>query len=124
MSAQAAAVPVAVERRRATFAGAWLLSGAMVLSGVFTYIFHVVAARTLGATAYGQIAILWGAMFLVAIVLFRPLEQTLSRAIADRLARDEEVRTVIRSVLFIAAVIALALGGLAAVFWSQLSNAL
>src|ERR1051325_5108902 len=102
MSAQAAAIPVVTpERRRATFAGAWLLSGAMALSGVLTYAFHVLAARTLGAAASGQIAILWGGIFLVAIVLFRPLEQTLSRAIADGLARGEEVRAVIRCVFVI-----------------------
>ena len=34
-------------------------------------------------------ACLWAAMFIVAIVLFRPLEQTVSRSIADRRVRDE-----------------------------------
>ena len=88
-----------LERRARTgLTGAWLLSGAMMLSGVLTYVFHVLAARSLGPSAYGQIAILWAAMFLVSIVLFRPLEQTTSRAIADRLARNEETGTVIRSV--------------------------
>ena len=79
--------------RGAALGGAWLLPGAMIVSGVLTYVFHILAARTPGPTAYGQIAVLWGAMFLVAIVLFRPLEQTMSRAIADRLARGEEVRS-------------------------------
>jgi O-antigen/teichoic acid export membrane protein len=125
VSAQAAAISVgAQERRRATFAGAWLLSGAMVLSGVLTYAFHVLAARTLGPSAYGQIAILWGGVFLVAIVLFRPLEQTLSRAIADRLGRGEEVRTVIRSVALISLGITAGLCIAVAVLWQQLSNAL
>jgi O-antigen/teichoic acid export membrane protein len=101
MSAQAATAARAVvgrDRHRATFTGAWLLSAAMVLSGILTYLYHVLAARSLGTDAYGQIAILWGAIFLVAILLFRPLEQTASRAIADRLARGEEVVTVLRSV--------------------------
>src|SRR5437870_10634666 len=96
----------------------------MVLSGVLTYAFHVLAARTLGASAYGQIAILWGATFLVAIVLFRPLEQTMSRAIADRLARGEEVRTVLRSVLWISLAIALGICIVAVAFWGRLSQAL
>jgi O-antigen/teichoic acid export membrane protein len=101
MSAQVATVARAAvdgDRDRATFAGTWLLSAAMVVSGVLTYLYHVVAARSLGTGAYGQIAILWGGIFLVAILLFRPLEQTASRAIADRLARGEEVTTVLRSV--------------------------
>ena len=71
----------------------------MVVSGVLTYAFHVLAARTLGPSAYGQIAVLWGAIFLGAIVLFRPIEQTTSRSIADRLAREEDASSVLRPVL-------------------------
>jgi O-antigen/teichoic acid export membrane protein len=124
-AAAAASAPTIVhERRRATFAGAWLLSTAMVVSGVLTYAFHVLAARTLGASAYGQIAILWGGVFVVAIVLFRPLEQTTSRAIADRLARGEEVRTVVRAVGLISVGVMLAICGAAAVAWAPLSSAL
>ena len=82
------------QRRGAALGGAWLLPAATIVSGVLTYAFHIVAARNLGPAAYGQIAVLWGAMFLIAIVLFRPVEQTTSRAVADRLARGEEVRWV------------------------------
>ena len=104
--------------------GAWLLSGAMVLSGILTYAFLVLAARSLGPEQYGQIGVLWGAMFIVAIVVFRPLEQTVSRAIADRLARGEEVTTVVRSVGLICFAIvllgaAVALGG-----WHVISSRL
>ena len=126
MSSAAAAIePVApVERsaRVAVAGGAWLLSGAMVLSGVFTYAFHVLAARTLGPAAYGQIAILWGAMFLVAVVLFRPLEQTTSRAIADRLARGEETRTVLRSVAWMFAAVLVAIGIATALFAGTIAD--
>jgi O-antigen/teichoic acid export membrane protein len=87
---------------RPALTGAWLLSIAMVASGGLTYAFHVLAARTLGTDAYGRIAVLWGAMFLVAIVLFRPIEQTLSRTTADRLARGEDTRTVLRTVGLVA----------------------
>jgi len=72
--------------RKASFSGAWLLSGAMVVSGVLTYAFHVLAARTLGPSAYGQIAVLWGGLFLVAIVLFRPVEQPVEKLIQGPLA--------------------------------------
>jgi O-antigen/teichoic acid export membrane protein len=101
VSEAAAVVATPARYRKASFSGAWLLSGAMVLSGVLTYAFHVLAARTLGPTAYGQIAVLWGGIFLVAIVLFRPVEQTTSRAVADRLARGEETASVLGSMLAI-----------------------
>ena len=108
--------------RKASFSGAWLLSGAMVVSGVLTYAFHVLAARTLGPSAYGQIAVLWGCIFLVAIVLFRPVEQTTSRALADRLARGEETSSVLRAMLGIsAALLVLIVVGCAAA-WGPLTT--
>jgi O-antigen/teichoic acid export membrane protein len=101
MSAQAAVIeqPVAARpSRRTAFAGAWVVSASMLASGLLIYAFHVGAARALGAAAYGQIATLWAAMFLAVIVVFRPLEQATSRGIADRLARGDDARPVVRSV--------------------------
>ena len=88
---------------RGALSGAWLLSGATLASGVLAYAFHILAARTLGTDGYGRIAVLWGAMFLVAIVLFRPVEQTASRTIADRIARGWETRSVVVSATIVAA---------------------
>jgi O-antigen/teichoic acid export membrane protein len=68
---------------------------------VLTYAFLVLAARTLGPHAYGRIAALWGAIFIGAVVLFRPLEQTASRTISDRIARGREVRTVLRALVLV-----------------------
>jgi O-antigen/teichoic acid export membrane protein len=118
-------IPLApVHARRRPLSGAWLLSVAMVGSGVLTYAFLVLAARTLGARDYGRIGVLWGAMFIVAIVLFRPIEQTLSRTIADRRARGDEVR----SVLVAAGAVALAITALGAVVvalgWQALASRL
>src|SRR5205085_11900400 len=79
MNAEAytAAAPAVPRRARTrTVSGAALVSGATLLSGVLTYAFHVIAARTLGPEGYGRIAVLWAAMFLGAVVLYRPLEQT------------------------------------------------
>jgi O-antigen/teichoic acid export membrane protein len=114
----------ALPHGRASFSGAWLLSGAMVVSGVLTYVFHVLAARSLGPTAYGQIAVLWGAIFLAAIVLFRPIEQTTSRSIADRLARGEEAASVVRPILAVSAALMLLLTASAIAAWSPLTNRL
>jgi O-antigen/teichoic acid export membrane protein len=94
----------------------------MVVSGVLTYAFHVLAARTLGPSAYGQIAVLWGAIFLAAIVLFRPIEQTTSHSIADRLARGEETASVLRSMLAISAGLLLLIVAAAAGAWGPLSD--
>jgi len=127
VSSQAAAIqqaPAAARGRRSALSGAWLLTGVMIASGVLTYAFQVLAAQTLGPHAYGQIAVLWGAVFIVAIVLFRPLEQTTSRSVADRLARGEEVRTVLRSVGLIAVVVLLALAVAAIACWSLVTDRL
>ncbi len=96
----------------------------MVGSGLLTYAFLVLAARTLGPDAYGRIGVLWVVMFIGAIVLFRPLEQTASRSIADRRARGEEVRSVIRSVVFLGTC-ALAVTAIVSFFaWSFLTEKL
>lgn len=111
-------------RRRAAVGGTWLLSGAMVASGALTYAFHVLAARSLGPTAYGQIAVLWGAMFLTAIVLFRPVEQTASRALAARLARGEDGRSVARAAGSMALILMLVAAVAAAAGWTTLTDRL
>jgi len=74
-------------------------------SGVLAYAFNVLAARTLGPAAYGAIGALWGGMFLLAVLLFRPIEQTLSRAIADHVARGEDARPAVRAAAWLTAVV-------------------
>ena len=108
----------------AGFAGAGLLSAAMLASGVLAYVFHVLAARSLGVEAYGQVGVLWAALFLLVVMLFRPLEQTASRAIADRLARGEEVRTVVLvgGPIYLGVVAVAVLAALAA--WSTIAERL
>jgi O-antigen/teichoic acid export membrane protein len=119
--------PVAAERplkRARTFDGALLLSGATVASGVLAYAYHVLAARVLGPEAYGLVAVLWAALFLLVVVLFRPVEQTTSRAFADRLARGQEVRSVLRAMLRIYLTIALAIGIAGALGWGVVRDRL
>jgi O-antigen/teichoic acid export membrane protein len=119
--------PVAAERAlRAprSFDGAVLLSGATVASGIFAYAYHVLAARVLGPEAYGLVAVLWAALFLLVVVLFRPLEQTTSRALADRLARGHEVRSVLRAMFWIYLVLAVAIGIVGALGWGLIGDRL
>lgn len=104
--------------------GAARLSLAMVAAGVLTYAFQVLAARSLGPEAYGDIAVLWAAMFLAVVVLFRPVEQTTSRAIVDRRARGEETRSVVRSGLCVTAGVLVIVALLSAVGWNVLADRL
>jgi O-antigen/teichoic acid export membrane protein len=110
--------------RLPALAGAGVMSAAMLATGVLAYAFHVLAARSLGPTLYGQIAVMWAALFLVAVVVFRPLEQTLARAISDRIARGEETRTVVRSVLQIFVGVVLALSLVAIPAWGPTTDGL
>jgi O-antigen/teichoic acid export membrane protein len=67
--------------------GASLLSALVAITGVMTYGFHSLAAHALGRDAYGLIGVLWAAVFLTASVIYRPVEQLLSRTIAERRAQ-------------------------------------
>lgn len=108
-----------VERRAAA-----ALSVGTVASGVLAYAFNAVAARGLGPGLYGPVAVLWAAVFLVSVVLFRPIEQTLSRTIADRVARGEDVRPVLRSGVRLAALLSGATVALCAVLWHPITHGL
>jgi hypothetical protein len=75
----------AVDRRDAA-----LMSIGTLASGVLADVFNVLAASSLGPESYGAVGALWAGMFLVAVLLFRPVEQTISRAVADQVARGED----------------------------------
>ncbi len=109
----------AVDRRDAA-----LLSIGTLASGVLAYAFNVVAARSLGPEVYGAVGALWAGMFLIAVLLFRPVEQTVSRAIADQVARDVDARPAVRSAAWLAAGIALVACAACIVFWEPITNGL
>jgi O-antigen/teichoic acid export membrane protein len=98
---EAMLIPVDAGPRRAP--GAVLMSMGTLGSGVMAYAFNVVVAQSLGPAAYGPIAVLWAAMFLAAVVLFRPIEQTLSREVAEAAAHGRDARPVLRTVAALAA---------------------
>ena len=87
--------------------GATLLSALIGVTGLLTYAFHSLAAHALGRDGYGVIGVLWAAVFLTASVIYRPVEQLLSRTIAERQARDRSIGSALR----VAATIQLALVG-------------
>ncbi len=67
--------------------GARILSLGIAATGVFTFAYFAVASHVLGPEAYGSVALLWSILFVVISVIYRPVEQLLSRTIADRRAR-------------------------------------
>src|SRR5262245_37500641 len=125
MSAQGIAAQPPVARRaavRSATDGAWLLSAATVLAGILTYGFLVLTARTLGPHAYGRIAALWGAIFIGAVVFLRPLEQTGSRTISDRIARGVEVRSVLRALVLVGLATVALVTVVAVAAWGTISD--
>jgi O-antigen/teichoic acid export membrane protein len=95
-----------------TASGSSYASGARVAgigiaaTALVTQAYFSLASHSLGSDDYGGISLLWTAIFLVCSILYRPVEQLLSRTIADRDARgiggSEHLR--------VAATIQLALG--------------
>jgi O-antigen/teichoic acid export membrane protein len=76
--------------------GAALLSALIGVTGLLTYAFHSLAAHALGIEDYGAVASLWAAVFLTASVIYRPVEQLLSRTIAERQARGSSPSSALR----------------------------
>ena len=88
------------------------------LTGVITYAYFLIASHVLSKPDYGQITVLWSAVFITISTLYRPIEQLLSRHISERRVKGEPIGQPMRvastiqlglSLFF--AVIALALRG-------------
>jgi O-antigen/teichoic acid export membrane protein len=75
---------------------AGLLSAGIGTAGVLTYAYFAIASHQLDADSYGQIVLLWSAVFLTISVLYRPVEQLLSRTIAERRALGAEIGSTLR----------------------------
>jgi O-antigen/teichoic acid export membrane protein len=67
--------------------GARILSIGIASTGLFTFAYFAVASHVLPDSAYGAISLLWSVLFVVISIIYRPVEQLLSRTIADRRAR-------------------------------------
>jgi O-antigen/teichoic acid export membrane protein len=74
-----------VERSYAS--GARILSIGIAATGVFTLAYFAVSSHVLNRTDYGAISTLWAMLFVTISVIYRPVEQLLSRTIADARAR-------------------------------------
>ena len=90
---------------------AGLLSVGIGSAGLLTYVYFSLASHVLDKVAYGEVVVLWSAVFVTISVLFRPVEQLLSRTIAERQARERPIGQPLR----VAATIQLGLAGAFAV---------
>jgi O-antigen/teichoic acid export membrane protein len=67
--------------------GARILSIGIASTGIFTFAYLAVASRVLSPAAYARVSLCWAIMFVILSVIYRPIEQLLSRTISDRQAR-------------------------------------
>lgn len=67
--------------------GARVLSLGIATTGLVTFAFFALASHALNAVDYKGISLLWSVMFLIISIIYRPVEQLLSRTISVRRAQ-------------------------------------
>jgi O-antigen/teichoic acid export membrane protein len=99
---------------------ATLLSVGVGTAGLLTYVYFSLASHNLGADEYGEVVVLWSAVFVSISVLYRPVEQLLSRTIAERQAAGQPIGSALR----VAATIQLGIAIVTAILVLALRNPL
>lgn len=67
--------------------GARILSLGIASTGLLTFAYFSIASHVLGEESAKLLDVLWSVMFVIISVIYRPIEQLLSRTIAERRAR-------------------------------------
>jgi O-antigen/teichoic acid export membrane protein len=75
------------EKSQSFASGARILSIGIASTGIFTFAYLATASHVLSVESYSRISLCWAIMFVILSVIYRPIEQLLSRTIADRRAR-------------------------------------
>ncbi|HEX4837538.1 MAG TPA: hypothetical protein VFV03_03305 [Solirubrobacteraceae bacterium] len=70
------------------------MSIGIATTGVLTFAYFSIASHVLGEVAAKRVDLLWSIMFVIISVIYRPIEQLLSRTIADRRARGHAQHSV------------------------------
>src|SRR5262249_7628996 len=73
--------------KRSYASGARILTIGIASTGIFTFLYLATASHVLDPASYSRISLCWAIMFVILSVIYRPVEQLLSRTIADRRAR-------------------------------------
>jgi O-antigen/teichoic acid export membrane protein len=74
--------------------GARILSIGIASTGLLTFAYFSIASHVLGEASAKRIDVLWSVMFVIISVIYRPIEQLLSRTIAERRARGHAAHSV------------------------------
>jgi len=93
--------------------GARVLSLGIATTGLVTFAYFSVASHLLDDEEYKAVSLLWSLLFVTVSVIYRPIEQLLSRTIADRRARGLEHDHPLRTPLLIQGGFALAFAAVA-----------
>ena len=80
-------------RQRSYGSGARILSVGIASTGLLTFAYFSIASHVLGEQPAKRIDLLWSVMFVIISVIYRPIEQLLSRTIAERRARGHGQHT-------------------------------
>ncbi len=86
--------PSTTKPARSYGSGARILSIGIASTGILTFAYFSIASHVLGEVAAKRVDLLWSIMFVIISVIYRPIEQLLSRTIADRRARGHEQHSV------------------------------
>jgi O-antigen/teichoic acid export membrane protein len=73
-----------------------LLSIGVGITGLITYLYFAIASHELSKEQYGQVAVLWSAVFIVVSILQRPVEQLLSRTVSENQASGTPIGRTVR----------------------------
>jgi O-antigen/teichoic acid export membrane protein len=79
--------------RRSYASGARILSIGIASTGLLTFGYFSIASHVLDGPSAKRVDLLWSVMFVIISVIYRPIEQLLSRTIAQRRARGQQART-------------------------------
>lgn len=94
------------------------------LTGLITYAYFLIASHVLSKPDYGQITVLWSAVFITISTLYRPVEQLLSRHISERLEKREPIAQEMRVASTIQVGLALSFAVVALVLRGPIQNGL
>src|SRR3954447_22276514 len=86
--------------------GARILSAGIAATGLVTFAYFSLASHALSEVDYKGISLLWSVMFLIISIIYRPVEQLLSRTISSRRARGFEGGHPLRTAISIQAAFA------------------
>ncbi|HEV7529482.1 MAG TPA: hypothetical protein VGO29_11355 [Solirubrobacteraceae bacterium] len=110
------------ERRQRSYgSGARILSIGIASTGLLTFAYFSIASHVLGEQSAKRIDLLWSVMFVIISVIYRPIEQLLSRTIAERRARGQ-VQHTLRVPMLIQAAFALIFLAVALALHDKLVN--